>query len=74
MSKTEIKNMGVKSLPASMGEVIAETEKSDLMRQALGDHTFERFIALKRHEWDDLPDTGHALRDYEVSAGDVGCR
>ena len=53
MSETERNNMGVKSLPASLGEAIAETEKSDLVRRALGDHSFERFISLKKQEWDD---------------------
>ena len=53
MSETERKNMGVESLPASLGEAIAETEKSELVRRALGDHTFDRFIALKKQEWDD---------------------
>ncbi|MEA1895143.1 MAG: hypothetical protein U9N36_08085 [Euryarchaeota archaeon] len=37
----------------SLCEAIAETEKSDLVRRALGDRTFERFIALKKQEWDD---------------------
>jgi glutamine synthetase len=53
MSETERKKLGVESLPASLGEAIAETEKSDLVRRALGDHTFDRFIALKKQEWDD---------------------
>jgi len=53
MSETERKKLGVKSLPASLGEAIAETEKSELVRRALGDHTFDRFISLKKQEWDD---------------------
>lgn len=53
MTESERKNMGVESLPASLGEAIAETEKSELVRRALGDHTFERFISLKKQEWDD---------------------
>lgn len=53
MTESERKNLGVESLPASLGEAIAETEKSELVRRALGDHTFERFIAMKKQEWDD---------------------
>jgi glutamine synthetase len=53
MSEAERKNTGVDSLPASLGEAIAETQKSDVVRRALGDHVFERFIALKKQEWDD---------------------
>jgi glutamine synthetase len=53
MSEAERKNTGIDSLPANLGEAIAETEKSDVVRRALGDHVFERFIALKKQEWDD---------------------
>jgi glutamine synthetase len=53
MSEAERKNTGVDSLPANLGEAIAETQKSDVVRRALGDHVFERFIALKKQEWDD---------------------
>jgi len=53
MTESERKNVGVESLPANLGEAIAETQKSDVVRRALGDHVFERFIALKKQEWDD---------------------
>ncbi|RKX51333.1 MAG: hypothetical protein DRP25_04485 [Thermotoga sp.] len=26
---------------------------SEVVRRALGEHTFERFISMKKHEWDD---------------------
>jgi glutamine synthetase len=43
---------GIESLPGSLAEAIAETEKSELVREALGDHIFEKFIANKKIEWD----------------------
>jgi len=43
---------GIASLPGSLAEAVAETEKSDLVREALGDHIFEKFIANKKIEWD----------------------
>jgi len=43
---------GITSLPGNLGEAIAEAEKSDLLRETLGDHIFEKFIANKRIEWD----------------------
>jgi len=43
---------GVETLPGSLAEAIAETEKSELVREALGDHIFEKFIANKKIEWD----------------------
>ena len=43
---------GIASLPGSLAEAIAETEKSELVRGALGDHIFQKFIANKKIEWD----------------------
>jgi glutamine synthetase len=43
---------GIVDLPGSLAEAIAETEKSALVREALGDHIFEKFIANKKIEWD----------------------
>ena len=38
--------------PASLGEAIALTENSKLVRKALGDVVFEAFIKNKKIEWD----------------------
>lgn len=45
---------GIKSLPASLGEAIAIAENSELVRETLGKHTFERFISVKKKEWDEF--------------------
>ena len=45
---------GVKSLPSSLGEAMALTAKSELVRETLGDHCFDRFLALKEQEWDEF--------------------
>ncbi len=45
---------GIKSLPADLGQAISIAEKSELLREALGDHSFERFIDLKKKEWDEF--------------------
>ncbi len=39
------------TLPASLQEALDEFEKSDLARDALGLHLFERFLDAKRLEW-----------------------
>jgi glutamine synthetase len=44
---------GITSLPETLGEAIDELAESDLARQALGPHIFDRYIELKRKEWDD---------------------
>ena len=38
-------------LPGSLYEAILAFEKSDLMRETLGDHIFESFITIKKKEW-----------------------
>ena len=52
MSPVEREANGIDSLPGSLGEAIAITEQSDVVREALGDHIFEKFIANKKIEWD----------------------
>ena len=52
MSEAERSKRGIASLPESLGEAIAETEKSELVKDALGGHIFEKFIANKKLEWD----------------------
>ncbi len=52
MSEEERAKRGIASLPGSLAEAIAETEKSELVRETLGDHIFEKFIANKKIEWD----------------------
>ncbi|NLI82416.1 MAG: glutamine synthetase [Deltaproteobacteria bacterium] len=43
---------GIQSLPGSLYEAIAECEKSELVRDALGDHIFTKFIENKKIEWE----------------------
>jgi glutamine synthetase len=44
---------GIHTLPGNLYAAIIEAEKSELLRQTLGDHIFEKFIANKKVEWDD---------------------
>jgi len=44
--------LGVESLPDNLFEAIQCTEKSKLVKKALGDHIFNKFIENKRIEWD----------------------
>ena len=52
MSNEERKSEGIKTLPGSLIEAITLTEKSELVREALGDHIFNNFITSKKVEWD----------------------
>ena len=52
MSPAARADRGIDALPGDLAEAIAETEKSELVREALGDHIFSKFIENKRIEWD----------------------
>jgi glutamine synthetase len=44
---------GITSLPETLGEAIDELAQSELAAKALGRHIFDRYIELKRKEWDE---------------------
>ncbi len=52
MTEEERQQRGIGTLPASLLEAIQLTEKSELVRKALGEHVFEAFIQNKKIEWD----------------------
>lgn len=54
---------GIKSLPGSLGEAISLAEKSELVREALGNHIFEKFLLNKKIEWDNYR---MHVSDYEL--------
>jgi len=51
MTEEERQKRGIGTLPASLQEAIQLTEKSELVRKALGDHVFHAFIENKKIEW-----------------------
>ncbi len=53
MSAAEREKRGIKTLPSSLLEAVELTEKSELVKEALGEHVFENFIANKKIESDD---------------------
>jgi glutamine synthetase len=52
MTEEERQKRGIGTLPASLLEAILLTEKSELVRKALGEHVFSAFIQNKKIEWD----------------------
>lgn len=53
MSNKERQEKGIDSLPGNLSEAIAETEKSEVVKEALGNHIFNKFLENKRIEWDE---------------------
>jgi glutamine synthetase len=54
---------GITSLPGSLFEAHQEMEKSELMRETLGDHIFNKVLANKKIEWDRFRTQ---VTDYEL--------
>ena len=52
MDKAARESAGIDSLPGNLFEAIGEVEKSELVRETLGDHIFNKFIENKKIEWD----------------------
>jgi len=44
---------GIVSLPETLGEAVDALAGSELVRKALGPHIFDRYVELKRAEWDE---------------------
>ncbi|MBW2038529.1 MAG: glutamine synthetase [Deltaproteobacteria bacterium] len=63
LSEAERVERGIATLPRSLGEAIDLMEKSELVRECLGDHIFDSFIRNKRAEWDDYR---AQVAEYEI--------
>ena len=53
MSHRERRHLRIDELPGNLSEALDELEKDDLVRDTLGEHLFEHFLAAKREEWHD---------------------
>jgi glutamine synthetase len=63
MSEQERERRGIGTLPGSLWEAIKLTEKSELVRKALGDHVFNAFIENRKIEWNNYR---VQVTDYEL--------
>jgi len=63
MGAEERERRGIGTLPGSLLEAILLTEKSEMLRKALGDHVFDGFIKNKKVEWDQYRTQ---VTDYEL--------
>jgi len=53
MSHRERRHLRIDELPGNLDVALDELEKDDLVRDTLGEHLFEHFLAAKREEWRD---------------------
>jgi glutamine synthetase len=47
------KRLGIEQLPETLGEAIELTAESELVLRTFGEHIFNRYIEIKRQEWED---------------------
>lgn len=53
MTREDREAMGIKNLPGTLKDALKELVKDDIIKEALGEHTFEKFLTAKKAEWDD---------------------
>jgi glutamine synthetase len=53
LSPEDRRRLGIEQLPETLGEAIELTAQSELVLRSLGEHTFNRYIEIKRQEWED---------------------
>ena len=53
MDDAALAKLGIQQLPQSLADALAVMERSELVRDALGEHIFEWFLRNKRREWRD---------------------
>ena len=53
MTEEERAKNGIESLPKTLGEAIYEFERDGLMKKALGEDAFNKYLSAKKKEWDE---------------------
>jgi glutamine synthetase len=71
MSNSRQKKFDIRVLPRNLGEAVRLMEKSSLMREALGEHIFSRFVAnkhaeIKEYDTNVSGEFEKQVSDYEV--------
>ena len=66
MNQNERNRLEIESLPGNLWESLQITEKSDLVKKALGDHVFNSFIQNKKLEWENYHTqiADHEIKQY----------
>jgi glutamine synthetase len=50
----DLKRRNIPTLPSTLGEAVAEMKADPIVREALGDHVFERLTEAQLSEWDEF--------------------
>ena len=63
MTEQDRQSRGIVRMPGSLYEAVLLAEQSELVANALGEHTFQMFIQNKRIEWEQF---SSAITDFEI--------
>ena len=63
LSDSERADYGIERLPSTLDEALRVTERSELVREALGDDPVDSFLQNKRIEWERY---SQAVTDFEI--------
>ena len=59
LTEEERKHYGIRNLPATLSEALDELQADDVIKNALGEHIYDRFMTAKRIEWDEYRQQVH---------------
>lgn len=54
----------IKTLPVDLGEAIEEFEKSEFMKETLGEHVFSKYLNIRKAEWNEYQ---RNVTDWELN-------
>lgn len=63
-TREEREEKGIKNLPENLKDAIKELKNSELMKETLGDHIFNKYIHAKELEWEEYR---VLVTDWEVN-------
>jgi glutamine synthetase len=72
MSNSRQRKFEIGTLPRDLSEAVRIMEKSDLMKDILGEHIFSRFLANKRHEIEEY--NRNVSREFDKQVSDYEIR
>jgi glutamine synthetase len=54
----------IRTLPVDLGEAIEEFEKSEFMKETLGEHVFSKYLNIRKSEWNEYQ---RSVTDWELN-------
>jgi len=63
LTKDERTALGVKNLPSNLKDAVIALGEDEVVKEALGNHIYSKFVELKEHEWDDFRMT---ITEWEI--------